>query len=411
MKKKFIISIALMIALLATVVIAVNSMRFGNIDASWGFVDEGTADPSKIYPDGASCLRYGDGPGGSIFHPNATNVSIVISRRTPGVQGTNVTNWNQIRYGALGNTCGNDLDATVFHQQSGLAFNGADKVPTPINYAQGEPFLLGKMCHINNPISASNDLNITYANLSISDVDCGPNATLVIDATGTPYPVTTQTINLDYWFLIQLDETTNSGLPTNCPYPSTKVCSDAVIPGQANGKKMYCKFVASDESYNILEYQVAFLGFTTIPENGNCETVKYNKSTPMPGIFISEEGSTNCACVWAAITDMTPSAIDLNFFNAYGGQEKIVIRWQTAFEFDNLGFNVYRSGNMLREDAVKLNDSLIMSLVPPGSTYGADYQFVDTTAKPYTTYYYWIEDFDVNGIVTSHGPMSAEWVD
>jgi hypothetical protein len=129
------------------------------------------------------------------------------------------------------------------------------------------------------------------------------------------------------------------------------------------------------------------------------------------GIFISQEGSINCACVWAAITNITPSAVQMNYFEAEGGVEEIVISWQTAFETDNLGFNIYRSESMLREGAVQLNDALIVSLVPPGSTYGADYLFVDTTAKPYTTYFYWLEDFDVNGEVTSHGPVRAEWVD
>ncbi len=418
MKKKLVISLVLMLAMLATAVIAVNSMRFGNVDATWGLVDQGTADPGGLYPDGASCLRYGDGPGGNILHPNATNANIVVSWGNPTVQGTNDTNWNQVRYGILtpdyysSTQCGVTVpDATRFHLQSGLAFNGVNKITPMVNYGKLTPFPLGKFCHINNPIMKNNNFDMTYSNLKINEVDCGPNATLVMDATGVPYPAGTQTINLNYWYLVRFDETPNQGLPTQCKYPSTKICADAVIPGQSQGQRFYCKHVSQDGTSNILDYQIALLGFTKIGVNGDCQTASYNQSTPMPGVFISEEDSTNCACIWAAITDSVPSAIDLNFFNALGGEEMIVLRWQTAFETDNLGFNVYRSENMLREDAVKLNDSLIMSLVPPGSTYGADYQFVDTTAKPYTTYYYWIEDFDVNGIVTSHGPMSAEWVD
>lgn len=413
MKKKLVISIVLMIAMLAVAVIAVNSMRFGNIDATWGFVDDQTAAPGLPNPTGASCLRYADGPAGNIMNPNATGQSLVISRRTPQIQGTDVTNWNQIRYGVVNNEndCGPDIAPTRFLLQSGLAFNGANKLPNPIDYGRLTPFPIGKMCHINNPISASNGLNMTYAILRMGEVDCGPNATLVKNAAGDPYPAGTKTINLNYWYRVQLDETSNSGLPTQCKYPSTKVCADAIIPGQAQGQHMFCKFVSADGEVNILDYAVAILGFTKIPLNGNCETAIYGTQTPMPGIFISEEDSTNCTCAWGAITDYVPSAVDMNFFDVLAGEEKIVLRWQTAYEIDNLGFNIYRSESMARENAVQLNEALIVSLVPPGSTYGADYQFVDTTAKPYTTYYYWLEAFDVNGVVTSHGPMTGEWVD
>ena len=252
---------------------------------------------------------------------------------------------------------------------------------------------------------------MTYAELSISQVDCGPNATLVSNAAGDPLPAGTKTVNLNYWFLVRLDETPNEGQPTQCRYPSTKACADAIIPGQAQGQHLYCKIVSEAGEVNILDYAVAFLGFTKIPLNGDCESAVYGTLTPMPGIFISEENSTNCTCAWGVISDFIPSAVDLNFLDILAGDEKLVLRWQTAYEIDNLGFNVYRSESLLRENAIQLNDALIVSLVPPGSTYGADYQFVDTTAKPYTTYYYWLEDFDVNGEGTLHGPKGAEGVD
>ena len=131
----------------------------------------------------------------------------------------------------------------------------------------------------------------------------------------------------------------------------------------------------------------------------------------MPGIFISQEYNTNCACVWAVVTEYEPLVVEMNFFEASAGEQSIVLRWQTAFETDNIGFNVYRSESLLRENAVQLNQELIKSLVPPGSTYGADYEFVDESALPYNTYFYWIEDVDVNGTITTHGPVRADWVD
>ena len=38
---------------------------------------------------------------------------------------------------------------------------------------------------------------------------------------------------------------------------------------------------------------------------------------------------------------------------------------------------------------------------------GASYEYVDTDVKNRKTYYYKLEDIDVNGVATFHGPMSA----
>ena len=49
------------------------------------------------------------------------------------------------------------------------------------------------------------------------------------------------------------------------------------------------------------------------------------------------------------------------------------------------------------------------SLIPAqgSSTQGASYEFVDTDVKNRKTYYYKLEDIDLNGTSTMHGPVSA----
>lgn len=420
MKKKIAVSIVMVIVMLAGVVFAVNSMLYGNIDATWGYVDKGPADPTPNprFWDGADCLRYGDGPVGTKLDPNDfTDSTYVLNTSDPSIQNPNKTNWNQVRYGRPSGTyysdCSTNNNLTQFRRQSGLAFNGVDERNPKREASMGVPFSLGKMCHINNPIYTDNgnDFNMTYADLSIHGVECGPGGTLVKNKAGDPYNPAITSINLDYRFMVAFEETENSG---SCTYPSTSPCADAVTPGQAQGNHFFCKYTAPDGTTNVVENIIAFVGFTHIDvtgANASCENATYDASQTMPGIFISQEGATNCACVWAQITESVPAAVDMNYFTVEGGFESIILRWQTAFETDNIGFNVYRSESLLRENAVQLNQELIKSLVPPGSTYGADYEFVDTSAKPYRTYFYWIEDVDVNGTITSHGPMGAEWVD
>jgi hypothetical protein len=53
----------------------------------------------------------------------------------------------------------------------------------------------------------------------------------------------------------------------------------------------------------------------------------------------------------------------------------------------------------------RLNDDLIPAEGSP--TEGASYEFVDDDAKNRKTYYYILEDIDLNGGTTDHGPVSA----
>ena len=57
-------------------------------------------------------------------------------------------------------------------------------------------------------------------------------------------------------------------------------------------------------------------------------------------------------------------------------------------------------------DYIKINDSLIPA--KGTSTQGASYEYVDTNVKNRKTYYYKLEDIDINGVSTFHAPVSAK---
>jgi hypothetical protein len=87
------------------------------------------------------------------------------------------------------------------------------------------------------------------------------------------------------------------------------------------------------------------------------------------------------------------------------GAMGMVLRWETASEVDNLGFNIYRASN---QDGpwTMLNKQLIPSLVPPGGPVGAGYEWTDREAKQGQNIFYLLEDVDVNGTATKHGPVA-----
>jgi hypothetical protein len=101
-----------------------------------------------------------------------------------------------------------------------------------------------------------------------------------------------------------------------------------------------------------------------------------------------------------------PSAVDLASFTATAGRQGIVVEWETVSEVDNVGFNLYRAESA-EGPRTQLNAGLIRSLLPPGSAEGASYLFLDESARPGVTYSYWLEDVDVYGVSTFHGPVSA----
>ena len=80
--------------------------------------------------------------------------------------------------------------------------------------------------------------------------------------------------------------------------------------------------------------------------------------------------------------------------------------WQTAQEADNKGFNLYRA-EAAGGAYVKLNSGLIPAASISGE--GRSYRFTDANLIRGRLYYYKLEDVDVTGAVTVHGPVCVDW--
>ncbi len=326
-------------------------------------------------PDDATDSAWATGP--TTASPNGTT-GLATSGTNPAIQMNVTTDWNQVRYG--------EGTSSGFAFQSGLAFHGVTRGVGSPAYEDQVPFLVGKFCHVNNPISVSNQFKSCPLTLDLTNISCGDYAI-------APYPPQRMT----FVYPAYLDETPNSG---TCVYPSTVPCADAVTFGVADST-FRCFYAG-----NVMnEYTVAILGFMPVTETGSCDTVTYNAATST-GIFISNESATNCGCMFAMITQGSVTAVKLLYFEALGDTEGVVVSWETASETDNLGFNLYRADSADGE-RILLNAELIPTNVPPGSPIGSVYEYRDTTAIAGQTYYYWLEDVDLAGESAFHGPVPA----
>ena len=103
-----------------------------------------------------------------------------------------------------------------------------------------------------------------------------------------------------------------------------------------------------------------------------------------------------------------PLSAALADFSAFQSGEAMRVSWETVSEVGNVGFNLWRGTSPAAPD-VQLNSSLIPSQAP-GSSQGFIYEWLDAAnLVNNTTYYYWLEDVDIAGVVTRHGPVSAAY--
>jgi len=103
-------------------------------------------------------------------------------------------------------------------------------------------------------------------------------------------------------------------------------------------------------------------------------------------------------------TTSPPTIIELSSFTATPKAGTVTLQWSTESETDNAGFNLYRSEKENGE-YIKINSTLITA--QGSSTQGVFYEFVDSNVQNRKTYFYKLEDVDLSGKQTMHGPVSA----
>lgn len=82
----------------------------------------------------------------------------------------------------------------------------------------------------------------------------------------------------------------------------------------------------------------------------------------------------------------------------------VVVEWTTESEVDLAGFNLYRSDSPAGP-YVKVNAALIPGALDP--LLGGKYAYTDTNVVAGQTYYYKLEDIELDGATALHGPIEV----
>jgi uncharacterized repeat protein (TIGR01451 family) len=229
-----------------------------------------------------------------------------------------------------------------------------------------------------------------------STVRVPSNADLAITKTDSPDPVGVGQL------VTYLLRVVNNG-----PEIATGVSTSDTLPGTVT-------FISSSPS------QGSCAGTTTVA--CNLGTLAVNGTATVSIVVQANSTGTinNTATVTGAVTDpvaannsstasttvLAVTLVHLRDLIATQDKDKVLLSWQTSFESDNLGFNLYREVGGVR---TKLNKGLIAGSALVGKkqdkSAGHGYRFRDKLASG-TFAQYWLEDVDLHGVHTMHGPVS-----
>jgi hypothetical protein len=154
-----------------------------------------------------------------------------------------------------------------------------------------------------------------------------------------------------------------------------------------------------------------YLGSVPVTTNANCIAtfdVTFNIAVPFGNKISATATRISTGDTSEFSATFTPTAVELISFTATGYDKGCLLEWQTGFEADNLGFNLYRDEGG-RQTLV--NSQLIAgSALRAGSSIrsGEAYACWDSSTSKSATY--WLEDLDLSGRSTWHGPFYAKIV-
>lgn len=109
------------------------------------------------------------------------------------------------------------------------------------------------------------------------------------------------------------------------------------------------------------------------------------------------------------VSEAIPSFAKLISFTASGYDGGVLLEWRSSYEIDNLGFNIYREVNGKRERLTNspIAGSALLAGPSVALTSGKTYSLWDSLPADSAKASYWIEDIDLNGESSLHGPIET----
>ena len=245
--------------------------------------------------------------------------------------------------------------------------------------------------------------NLTNNSASATVVVANANsADMAIVKTATPNPVTQGTPLLYSLAVTNNGPATATNVTVTDTLPSTVTyLSSTTTQGTCSeaGGTVTCLLGP------MLNAGTATISILTIPGQAGVISNTANVTADQTDPNLANNTST------ISVTVLQPTKVTLISFSAHyatdkDGNRRAVLTWKTGGESHNLGFNVYRdmNGSKVRMNpSVIAGSALLMTGALPKHS-GRSYTWLDP-ATPVSGASYWLEDVDINGTRTMHGPV------
>jgi hypothetical protein len=244
-----------------------------------------------------------------------------------------------------------------------------------------------------------------------TDGACLGAARLIIQQSGTGLTKTESIYQLGY-----LGKTTTGSSyvaqnqlnlyePGNISYTTLSVYHESIFMTSSSSYTAYVDLYNNDNSTSISELNTTS---TTIARRRSSALTMPTSNKNLEMRVKVGSGGTNTFVGSRLIIQLTasPTVVFLSSFTATGNGKHVKVDWETASETNNLGFNLYRSTKKGGPYS-KLNTLLIPGLL--GSPTGRKYTYEDKKVTKGKLYYYKLEDIDLSGKKTTHGPICVDW--
>src|SRR5208337_1675732 len=338
-----------------------------------------------------------------------------IPAGTTLVSFTPPANWtcNTISVGGTGTfTCTLNIGQNI-------PVNGSVNFPlvVKVNLTTAAGSTITNTANINEPCSSGgNDPNCANNTAPTTVYVASPSQSDVsIVKTAAPEPVT-QGTNLTYTLIVSNNGpavaqgvTVSDDIPSTTTYASVSAppgttCSTTAISVSTpypSTLQVNCNVGSvSVGAQVVITINVAASTFTgSGPLTTNTATVSSTTSDPN----LSNNSSSAISTIQAA------TAVDISSFNAFRQPDgSVMLQWHTLEESRNIGFHLYREDSSGRH---RIDPSLIVgsALLLRGSRpqhAAKTYRWIDS--QPAADAIYWIEDVDINGTKTLHGPTNVQ---
>jgi parallel beta-helix repeat protein len=155
-----------------------------------------------------------------------------------------------------------------------------------------------------------------------------------------------------------------------------------------------------------------FIGSTMVTTNGSCvASFTFSPASPVPSGKSITMTATDPAGNTSEFSMFAPTAVRLASFTATAYEQDVLLHWQTGYEVDNLGFNIYREQNGIRTCITPQLIAGSALLTGPGTSLmsGFSYNWADSPPAGGKGVRYWLEDVDLNGKSAWAGPFETTY--